>query len=98
MTSVGKTYLIEAEKPKEEIIDGGIILPQTGLTRQIIYYIGKIVNYGSGFSEEEKKDLIPIGTKVLMDYNKNVKRTKLIIEDKIYYIYNPENILGIIEE
>ena len=60
--------------------------------------MGKIVNYGSGFSEEEKKDLIPIGTKVLMDYNKNVKRTKLIIENKIYYIYNPENILGIIEE
>lgn len=98
MKSIGKTYLINIEISHKEETAGNIILPQTGLTRETIHYIGRIFDYGIGFTEEEKKTLIPIGTKVLMNYKKDVNRIKLIIEDKIYYIYNPEDILGIIEE
>lgn len=97
MKSIGKTYLIEVEKPKEEIING-IIIPQTATNRNSIFYIGKIIEYGIGFSEEEKKELIPIGTTVIMDYTKNAKHIKVILEDKLYYIYKPENILGIIKD
>ena len=97
MKSIGKTYLIEVEKPKEEIING-IIIPQTATNRNSIFYIGKIIEYGIGFSEEEKKDLIPIGTTVIMDYTKNAKHIKVILADKLYYIYKPENILGIIKD
>lgn len=97
MKSIGKTYLIEVEKPKEEIING-IIIPQTATNRNSIFYIGKIIEYGIGFSEEEKKELIPIGTTVIMDYTKNAKHIKVILADKLYYIYKPENILGIIKD
>lgn len=97
MKSIGKTYLIEVEKPKEEIING-IIIPQTTTNRNSIFYIGKIIEYGIGFSEEEKKELIPIGTTVIMDYTKNAKHIKVILADKLYYIYKPENILGIIKD
>lgn len=97
MKSIGKTYLIEVEKPKEEIING-IIIPQTATNRNSIFYIGKIIEYGIGFSEDEKKELIPIGTTVIMDYTKNAKHIKVILADKLYYIYKPENILGIIKD
>lgn len=97
MKSIGKTYLIEVEKSKEEIING-IIIPQTATNRNSIFYIGKIIEYGIGFSEEEKKELIPIGTTVIMDYTKNAKHIKVILADKLYYIYKPENILGIIKD
>lgn len=97
MKSIGKTYLIEVEKPKEEIING-IIIPQTATNRNSIFYIGKIIEYGIGFSEEEKKELIPIGTTVIMDYTKNAKHIKVILADKLYYIYKSENILGIIKD
>lgn len=98
MKTLGKTYLIEAELPKDEITECGIILPVTGSSRDYEAYMGKLIDYGTGFTQEQKKDLIPIGSKVIMDYGKKAKRTKLLMNQKTYYIYNPEDILAIINE
>ena len=99
MKSLGKTYLIKIEPQKEEVV-GGIILPETASSNEIVYYIGRIYDYGIGFTEEEKTELIPIGTKVIMDWHKDVAQNKirLVFGSDIYYIYEPKNILAIIEE
>lgn len=99
MKSIGKTYLIQIEPKKEETING-IYIPQTASSRETVYYIGRIIDYGTGFTEEEKTELLPIGTKVILDYRKEVSENKIRLnfEDNIYYIYEPEHILAIIEE
>lgn len=97
MECVGKKYLIQGQLPKEEV-KKGIILPVYGTNRDFTSFIGTIIGYGTAFTKKEKKDLIPIGTKVIMDYSKNIQRTKLYMNEKTYYIYNPDDILAIIEE
>lgn len=99
MKPIGKTYLIEVEKPKDEFV-GGIYLPQTASMNELVHYIGKVIEYGIGFSEDEKKDLIPLETKVLLDYRKEVAQNKIRLNfgEHTYYIYEPEHILAIIEE
>ena len=98
MTSVGKTYLLTIEKPKEEKV-GDIILAQLDTQYNTISYIGTIENYGTGFTEEEKKNLIPIGTKVIIDYNNTLSdKVKVFMNDKTYYIYQPQDIIATIEE
>lgn len=98
MKPIGKTYLIDAELPKDEIKEGGIIIPITENKRNYEPFIGYIKQYGIGFTEKQKKELIPIGTKVILNYNKGVKKTKLFMDEKIYFIYNPEDILAIITQ
>lgn len=98
MKSIGKTYLIKINEQKEEQIDG-IYIPQTA-SYESVYFTGIIADYGIGFTEEEKAELLPIGTKVLLDYRKEVSQNKirLHLDDEIFYVYEPENILAIIEE
>lgn len=98
MKSLGKTYLIRTEIPKEDITEEGIIIPMFGSNKEFETYIGYIMDYGIGWTQDQKKDLIPINTKVILDYSKHAKRTKLIMQDKVYYIYKPEDILAIIDE
>jgi hypothetical protein len=52
------------------------------------------------FNEDEKAELLPIGTKVLLDYRKEVSQNKirLHLDNEIFYVYEPENILAILEE
>ena len=99
MKSIGKTYLIKIEPQKEEVVNG-IFIPQTASSRDTVYYIGRIIDYGSGFTEEEKTELLPIGTKVILDYRKSVSENKIRLNfgEEIFYVYEPENILAIIEE
>lgn len=99
MKSIGKTYLIKIEDTVEEMA-GNILLPETARKTDVIPYIGRIHDYGLGFTEEEKKDLIPIGTKVIMDYRRDHAEGKirLIFGEEQFYVQLPENILAIIEE
>jgi hypothetical protein len=102
MRSVGKTYLIKIEPQHDEYI-GNILLPETAAARNTIFYIGRIHNYGIGFTDEEIKDLIPIGTKVIMNWKKpensdSLGKIRLIFGEEMFYIYEPEQILAIIEE
>jgi co-chaperonin GroES (HSP10) len=98
MKSLGKTYLVKIEDTQTEM-EGGIYIPQTASRMNTIPYIGRIHDYGLGFSEEEKKDLIPIGTKVIMNYLKNAEgKIRLIFGKDQFYVQPVENILAIIEE
>lgn len=97
MECVGKKYLVEGQLPKEEI-KNGIILPVYGTNRDFGSYIGTILGWGTAWTEEEKKDLVPVGSKIIMDYSQKNQRTKLIMNEKNYYIIDPENILAVIEE
>lgn len=98
MKSIGKTYLIKIEEQKEEQV-GGIFIPQNA-SYESVYFTGIIADYGIGFTEDEKAELLPIGTKVLLDYRKEVSQNKirLHLDQEIFYVYEPENILAIIEE
>lgn len=97
MECIGKKYLIQGQLPKEEV-KGGVILPVFGTNRDFGSYIGTIIGWGTAWTEEQKKDLIPIGSKVIMNYSKSVQKIRLIMGEKNYYIYNPDDILAIIEE
>lgn len=98
MECIGKRYLIQAQLPKEEVTKEGFIIPVFGTNRDFGSYIGTLIGWGTGFTQEEKKDLIPIGTKVIMDYSKDVSKIRVIMNEKSYYIYNPEDILATIED
>lgn len=98
MECIGKRYLIQAQLPKEEVTEEGFIIPVYGTNRDFGSYIGTLIGWGTGFTQEEKKDLIPIGTKVIMDYSKDVSKVRVIMNEKSYYIYDPENILATIED
>lgn len=96
MKPVGKTYLLEAYPPKDQIVDG-VYIPTFGDPTKMTYFIGKVIEYGTGFTDEQKQQLVPVGTTVIMDYTKNVHKTKLIMDGKVFYIYPVEGVLAIIE-
>lgn len=99
MKPIGKTYLIKIEPQQEEKV-GDIFIPQTAALYESIPFIGIIADYGLGFTEDEKCELLPIGTKVLLDYRKEVAQNKIRLQlDKdLFYVYEPENILAILED
>lgn len=97
MECVGKKYLVEGELPKAET-KNGIYIPVFGTNKDFGSYIGTVIGWGTAWTKEEKKDLIPIGTKIIMDYTDKNDKTKLIMGEKNYYIINPEHILAIIED
>ena len=43
--------------PKEEV-KNGIVLPVFGTNRDFDSFIGTLIGWGTGFTEQEKKDLI----------------------------------------
>lgn len=99
MKSVGKTYLIKIEPQKGEYV-GSIYLPQIASARQTIFYIGRIHDYGLGFTEDELKTLLPIGTKVILNWKADdpIGKIRLQFGEDIFYIYKPEHILAVINE
>lgn len=97
MECIGKKYLVQGQLPKPET-KNGIYIPVFGTNKEFGSYIGTIIGHGTGFSKKEKKDLIPIGTKIIMDYSNKNQRTKLIMDEKNYYIIDPDNILATIED
>ena len=97
MKPVGKTYLIKIKKHdhKDDNIDG-ILIPDNSSIHDL-YYEGIIKEYGCGWSEEEKKNLIPIGKTVIFEY-KIKCGTKIVLGEDIYYIHEEKNILAIKED
>ena len=92
MKPIGKTYLIEVQKKNDiEQLDSGIYVPSD------IYYEGKVIGYGTSWTDEEIKDLVPIGKTVIFDY-KNKKGTKIQLVNRIMYIHEKEQVLAIKEE
>ena len=97
MECIGKKYLVEGELPKEEI-KNGIILPVYGTNRDFGSYIGTVVGWGTAWTEQEKKDLVPVGSKIILNYTEKTNKVKLIMGEKNYYIIDQDDILAIIEE
>lgn len=99
MKSLGKTYLIKVEPQQPEYV-GKIYLPQMVSAKETIFYIGRIHDYGLGFTEEEINDLLPIGTKVILNWKAKdpIGKIRLEFGEDIFYIYKPEHILATIEE
>lgn len=61
-------------------------------------YIGTIIGWGTGWTEKEKKDLLPIGTKVILNYMEKNNKIKVLMGEKSYYICQIEDFLGILTE
>lgn len=98
MQAIGKKYLIKAERKKQdEDKIGDIYIPQTAGAFQQLDYIGKIIGYGTGFTEEEQKELIPLDTKIMMDWT-DKNSVCMHMDQEIYYIINPETIMAIITD
>lgn len=67
----------------------------------IPYHIfGHIAEYGIGFTDEEKKDLLPIGTRVILDYKKHeeIYKIRLMLDQEQFYVYKPDEILAFFTE
>lgn len=97
MKPVGKTYLIEVVKHNEiEKLDCGLYIPNDTSVHDI-FYEGTIVEYGCGWTDDELKDLIPIGTKIIMDYSSK-KGTKLQLTERILIIHESDQIIAIKED
>jgi co-chaperonin GroES (HSP10) len=97
----GKTYLVKCEKPDYVTNEGGIFVVNESQGVHDVFWKGIIIEYGLGWTEEEKRDLVPIGSTIIMSYGKNSGDqggTKLVIENEHYYIRDANEILGIIED
>ncbi len=96
MKPVGKTYLIEVNKNDGiEKLECGLYIPNDSSVHDI-FYEGKIIGHGSGWNKNELEDLIPIGTTIFMDYSSK-KGTKILLNEKILMIHEPEQIIAIKE-
>lgn len=101
MRPLKKTYLVEIE-PKDvyENVDGVIVINNVNKVKDGSWR-GVISGYGTAWTEEELKDLLPIGTKVVMSYGKKTSDgggIKIVMHGKVYYVRTTEEILGVIEE
>ena len=98
MDCVGKRYLVQGQLPKEEVTKEGFIIPVYGTNRDFGSYIGTIIGWGTAWTQEEKKDLIPVGSKIILNYTEKTNKVKLIMGEKNYYICDPDDLLAVIEE
>jgi co-chaperonin GroES (HSP10) len=98
MECIGKRYLIECDPLTTETKDG-IILPFFGNSRDYTTYRGTIIGWGTGWTKKEQKELVPIGSKIILNYKEQNDKIRLFIGEKSYYICKAEDILAtIIEE
>lgn len=92
MQPIGKNYLVKMEHKRDQQING-IFVPDVS-QYQSIPYIGYIESAGPLV-----KNPLVQGTKVICNYKTNDRNsTKLMLGDQLYYIYNENDIIGIIEE
>ena len=94
-----KTYLIKCEHKSEIKMENGIYVPINFDVDEIedIFYKGEVIAHGTGFSDEEIKELVQIGKTVVFEY-KEKRRTKMTIGKTTYYIKDEDQILGVIED
>lgn len=99
MKPIGKTYLIRCKTRSDVELINGIYIPTNFDVDGIsdVFYQGEVVSYGTGFSDDEIKKLVPIGTNVVFEY-KEKRGTKLIFGKNVYYIKYEDQVLGIIED
>lgn len=96
MIPIGRTYLIECDPPENITNEGGIFVVNNIDKLKDGFWKGKVIAYGTLFTEEEKKDLVPIGSEVIMDVKKKAD-IKIVIKGKVFYVRKEDEILGVIE-
>ena len=90
MRPLGKTYLIEIPDQKEEILDGGILLPAENKNK-LVHYRGTIKEIGLGFKND---NIVSINDKVLFNWKVKKGKVKVIMENKLFYIVEEPLILA----
>ena len=97
MKPIGKTYLIKAEYDSGITKQGDIYVVNDVNKNDDVFWKGIIIAYGTGFSKEEEKDLLPIGTKVVMEYGKKAQM-KVVISGTVCYVRDVDEVIGVIED
>lgn len=98
MEAIGHRYLVQAQLQKKEEKIGDIIIPQTAADRALVYFIGTVIGHGTGLKKDKITDLVDIGTRIIFDYKNKSDKIKLMMNDKIYYIIDPDDVLAVINE
>ena len=97
MKPIGKTCLVECELPNNVEKEGLIYVVNDNDKLATGFWKGIIKEYGTLVTEDDLKDLPPIGTKVVMDITKKAA-IKLVLCGKILYVRNVDEIIGVIED
>lgn len=97
MRPIGKTYLIKCPDEDPISLEDRIYVINNVDKQKDGHWKGVVAAYGNGFTDEEKKNLLPIGTPVVMNYTVKAEM-KLIIKNIVYYVRKEEDIVGVIEE
>ena len=97
MRPTGKTYLVKCDYDDGVQEQGGIFVVNSVDKRSDAFWRGRIIAYGTSFTDEETEGLLPIGTKVIMDYGRKAK-AKVIIGGSVCYIRDIDDIDGVIED
>lgn len=94
MKSLGKTYLIEIPQIKEQIIDGGILLPAED-KKKLVHYRGKVIGIGLGFTQDSQ---VKVGDIVIFDWKEKKGKVKVLFNNKLYYIVEESLVLAVEEQ
>lgn len=97
MRPLGKTYLIKAEVQKGPELVNGLFIPADNDYINDIHYQGIVMAHGLGYSDEEIKNLVPVGKSVVFEYMEK-RGTKLVFGNNVYYIKYDDQILGVVEK
>lgn len=97
MKPTGKTYLIKAEYDEGVQKQGDIFVVNNVSKNDDVFWKGVIIAYGTSFNEEDQKDLLPIGTKVVMDYKKKAKM-KIVLGQSVCYVRDVDEVIGVVED
>lgn len=90
MRSLGKTYLIKIEDQKEEVLEGGILLPAENKNK-LVHYKGQIQEIGLGFNGD---NIVNKGDYVIFDWKQKQGKVKVILGQELYYIVEESLILA----
>lgn len=93
MRPLGKTYLIEIPDQKDEVLEGGIIIPSENKTK-LVHYRGKVKEIGLGFNND---NIVKINDIVYFDWKQKEGKVKILLGQELYYIVEEPLILAIEE-
>ena len=90
MKPLGKTYLIEIPDTKDEILEGGIIVPKEKKSN-LVHYRGIVKEIGLGFNND---NIVNVGDKIIFDWKEKSGKVKLLLSQDMYYIVEERLILA----
>ena len=95
MRPIGETYLIKCEAAAETNEGGIIVLNDIDITKDA-FWNGTIIGYGTKMNLDDP-DLVPIGTKVVINFDRK-NAVKVIIKKKVIYSVQKEDVIATMED